>query len=228
MRLHTRNWGDGERTAVLVHGIMADSRTWHRVAPRIADRGYRVMAVDLRGHGASGRGRYSPQEWADDLVDTLPPEPDVAIGHSLGAVALALAVDRLRPAQVIYSDPTWLANGATDPGRFRRYRDATRDQLVELHARWSPEDIDLELATLGDWDPDTVDGLALIAGVDVAPQHPTMPSLVLCAKESPYYAEANAARMRERGLEVRVVVGAGHTIHRDDLEAFLESMEGWL
>lgn len=228
MRLHTRTWGDGERTAVLVHGIMADSRTWNLVAPRIADHGYRVMGVDLRGHGASGRGRYSPREWADDLVDTLPSEPEVAIGHSLGAVALALAVDRLRPARVVYSDPTWLANGTADPRRFRRYKDATRERVVELHPRWSTDDIDLELAGLRDWDPDTVDGLALITGADVAPRHPTMPSLVLCANESPYYSERNTTRMREQGLEVRVVVGAGHTIHRDDPDGFLAGLEGWI
>lgn len=59
MQLHTREWGTGDRTALLVHGIMSDSRTWRRVGPALAERGYRVLAVDLRGHGRSPRGEYT-------------------------------------------------------------------------------------------------------------------------------------------------------------------------
>lgn len=57
MRLHTTTWGSGDRIALLVHGLMADHRTWRRVGPALSERGYRVVAVDLRGHGASGRAR---------------------------------------------------------------------------------------------------------------------------------------------------------------------------
>ncbi|WP_129669374.1 alpha/beta fold hydrolase [Phytoactinopolyspora endophytica] len=234
MRLHTRTWGEGERTTVLVHGIMSDSRTWQVVAPRIAERGYRVVGVDLRGHGRSGRGRYSPQDWADDLVETLPSGPDVAIGHSLGAVALALAVDRLRPGRAAYVDPAWFAGGGNGDvsadryERFRRFKDATRDQIVQVHPRWDTEDVDVELATLRDWDPDTVDGASLISGADLAPSQPLAPSLVLIAGESPYYRQEAVTEMRQRGLETRVVPDVGHTIHRDDPDAFLDSLQGWV
>ncbi|MBC9727266.1 alpha/beta fold hydrolase [Streptomyces sp. TRM68367] len=231
MRLHTRTWGDGERTAVLIHGMMSDSRTWHRVAPAIAERGHRVIGVDLPGHGASGRGHYRPQDWADALVQTLPSEVDVAIGHSFGAVALALAVDRLRPGRAVYADPAWLPDGrrvGMDPVRIKRFKQATREQIAELNPRWRPEDVDVELATLRDWDPDTVDGAALLGGVEIAPRRPGVPSLVLFAGEGPFCSEATVIAMRGRGLEVRVVPGAGHTIHRDDLAAFLGSLEGWI
>ncbi|GAA3272619.1 hypothetical protein GCM10010493_57940 [Streptomyces lavendulae subsp. grasserius] len=69
MQLRTQTWGEGDRLALLVHGIMSDHRTWRRVGPALAGRGYRVVAVDLRGHGASGRGEYSPELFADDLVE---------------------------------------------------------------------------------------------------------------------------------------------------------------
>ncbi|MER5217394.1 alpha/beta hydrolase [Streptomyces sp. NPDC002838] len=231
MRLHTRTWGDGERTAVLIHGMMSDSRTWHRVAPAIAGRGYRVIGVDLRGHGASGRGDYSPQGWADDLVQTLPTDADIAIGHSFGAVALALAVDRLRPGRAVYADPAWLPDGrraGMDPGRFKRCKQATREQIAELNPRWTPEDVDVELATLRDWDPDTADGAALLCGAEIAPRRPSVPSLVLFADEGPFSSAETVTAMRQRGLDVRVVPGVGHTIHRDDFAAFLGSLEGWI
>ncbi|MFE4640954.1 alpha/beta fold hydrolase, partial [Streptomyces sp. NPDC056730] len=111
MRLHTRTWGEGDRVALLIHGIMADHRTWRRVGPALAARGLRVIAVDLRGHGATGRGDhsgdYAMELFADDLVETLPAGADVAIGHSLGGLALSLAVARLAPERAVYSDPAW-------------------------------------------------------------------------------------------------------------------------
>jgi pimeloyl-ACP methyl ester carboxylesterase len=45
--LHTREWGAGDRVAVLLHGTMADSRAWWRVGPALALRGYRAIGVDL-------------------------------------------------------------------------------------------------------------------------------------------------------------------------------------
>lgn len=99
MRLHTTSWGSGDRIALLVHGMMADHRTWRRVGPALAERGYRVIAVDLRGHGRSGRAagpeEYRPEDHADDLVETLPAGAEVAVGHSLGGLVLARALGRL-------------------------------------------------------------------------------------------------------------------------------------
>jgi pimeloyl-ACP methyl ester carboxylesterase len=36
MRLHTTEWGTGERVAVLVHGMQGDARDWWQVAPALA------------------------------------------------------------------------------------------------------------------------------------------------------------------------------------------------
>jgi pimeloyl-ACP methyl ester carboxylesterase len=53
MALNTLEWGDGDRTAVLIHGMMGDSRSWWEIGPALAERGYRVVAVDLPGYGRS-------------------------------------------------------------------------------------------------------------------------------------------------------------------------------
>ncbi|MEU5279592.1 alpha/beta hydrolase [Streptomyces asoensis] len=129
MRLHTQEWGTGGRVAVLVHGIMSDHRTWYELVPVLTGRGYRVLAVDLRGHGASPRGRYGPRLFAEDLVETLPPAPEVALGHSLGALALALAVPELAPARAVYSEPAWQlagADGSLDPALFTLFKRSSR------------------------------------------------------------------------------------------------------
>ena len=45
--------GAAAPVAILVHGITGWWRTWWRVGPALADHGWRVIAVDLRGHGES-------------------------------------------------------------------------------------------------------------------------------------------------------------------------------
>ncbi|MFF2197314.1 alpha/beta fold hydrolase [Streptomyces sp. NPDC058157] len=231
MQLHTHTWGEGDRLALLVHGIMADHRTWRRVGPALAEAGYRVLAVDLRGHGASGRGPYTPELFADDLVETLPAGAELAIGHSLGGLTLSLAVDRLRPRRAVYSDPAWHL-AAPGPGFgpevFAQFKSASREDIRAMNPRWEEADVDVERATLDLWDEATALSLAPLTGRDLLPKAPAVPSLVQLADPSFLISPERAAVLRERGFEVRTVTGAGHTIHRDDFEGFMTSLEGWI
>ncbi|GAB7034155.1 alpha/beta hydrolase [Streptomyces sp. NPDC021749] len=231
MQLYTHEWGAGGRTAVLVHGMMSDHRTWHRVGPALAERGYRVLAVDLRGHGRSPRGEYGAELFAEDLVETLPAAPEVVIGHSLGGLALSLAVERLRPRRAVYCDPAW-ALGRTgqpvDPAVFLPFKNADRAMVRGFNPRWSDADVDIELATLADWDTATALALSAEHLKDHMPEKPVVPSLVQIAGEGFLFTDEAAAELTRRGFEVRTVPGAGHTIHRDDFEGFLTGLEGWV
>ncbi|MFE0133581.1 alpha/beta fold hydrolase [Streptomyces sp. NPDC059037] len=230
MKLHTREWGTGDRIAVLIHGIMSDHRTWRRVGPAIADQGYRVIGVDLRGHGESGRGAYGPEIFADDLVATLPRGAELAIGHSLGGMALALAVERLAPARAVYSDPAWPLGqaGSVDPAVFVEFQRASRAVIAELNPRWEDADVDVEVATLAAWDPGTALALSGENAVDRTPAAPVVPSLVQVADPSFLISDELKGELERRGFTVRTVKGAGHTIHRDDFEAFMASLDGWV
>ncbi|MFD7444735.1 alpha/beta fold hydrolase [Streptomyces sp. NPDC059909] len=233
MQLHTHTWGAGDRVALLIHGIMADHRTWRRVGPALADQGYRVIAVDLRGHGASGRADvYTPQDHADDVAETLPVGAELAIGHSLGGLTLSLAVERLAPRRAVYSDPAWYLatrEEGFDPGQFAAFKTtATREQIVALNPRWESVDVDIELETLAAWDESSVQGLAGFVGVDLLPARPLVPSLVQLADPSFLVSQKRAEVLRGRGFEVRTVKGAGHTIHRDDFDGFMASLDGWI
>ncbi|WP_094222116.1 alpha/beta fold hydrolase [Streptomyces diastatochromogenes] len=230
MKLHTREWGTGDRVAVLVHGIMSDHRTWRRVAPALADKGYRVVGVDLRGHGASGRGEYGAEIWADDLVETLPGSPELAIGHSLGAMALALAVERLAPERAVYCDPAWEVgeNAHAAASAFASFKDAPRAMITGFNPRWEEADVDVELATLAAWDPATAYALPDAYAVSRTPARPVVPSLVMLADSSRLVSPEAAGELRQSGFEVRTVPGAGHTLYRDDFEGFMSALDGWI
>src|SRR5215217_7114473 len=105
--LHVREWGEGDRKAVLLHGLSGSSKTWWELGPELAARGYHVLAPDLRGHGKSPRGRYSRELWADDVLKVVPERPELVIGHSVGGVVLSMLAERLHPERAIYDDPAW-------------------------------------------------------------------------------------------------------------------------
>jgi pimeloyl-ACP methyl ester carboxylesterase len=55
-RLRLWHWGnESNPVVVMVHGAFDHGRMFDGIAPRVAALGYHVVAVDLRGHGDSGR-----------------------------------------------------------------------------------------------------------------------------------------------------------------------------
>ncbi|MGA6167594.1 alpha/beta fold hydrolase [Amycolatopsis magusensis] len=101
-RLAYTEYGAGERVVVLTHGIMFTRRMHAPLARRLASEGYRVVTLDLLGHGESARPTdswlYSMPAFAEQtvaLLDHLEVERAVIGGTSLGAnVSLEVAVSR--------------------------------------------------------------------------------------------------------------------------------------
>jgi pimeloyl-ACP methyl ester carboxylesterase len=230
LELHTA--GNGPRTALLIHGLIADHGTWHAVEAELVSRGYRVLAPDLRGHGHSPRAdSYDLAGFADDLADTLPAEADVAIGHSLGGLALSLAVGRLRPGRAVFYDPAFVLPEVTPEQRALMARSLTNPTAQSMRAdnpRWTDADIAAELASIALFDPAVAISLVSITGRSFLPAGPVVPSLVQLADPSFVVPPAAADELRRRGFEVVTVPGTGHCIHRDDLPAFFASLDGWI
>jgi pimeloyl-ACP methyl ester carboxylesterase len=99
-------YGDGPRLTVLLHGLLFSGRMHDELARALAERGHRVVTLDLLGHGASDRPpdmwRYSMTEFGREVVallDHLEAEEAVVMGTSLGANA-ALEVASLAPERL--------------------------------------------------------------------------------------------------------------------------------
>jgi 3-oxoadipate enol-lactonase len=81
----------GERPPVmLIHGVGADGTSWDQIAPALAPE-FRVLHLDLRGHGRSGHinGALTLDDFVRDVVDVLDacavPAADI-VGFSLGGM----------------------------------------------------------------------------------------------------------------------------------------------
>jgi pimeloyl-ACP methyl ester carboxylesterase len=100
-------YGEGSRIVVLLHGLLFSQRMHEPLAEALAERGNRVITLDLLGHGQSERPLDPPAysmtifgEQVIALLDHLEIEEAVVLGTSLGAntalEAAALAPERLR------------------------------------------------------------------------------------------------------------------------------------
>jgi pimeloyl-ACP methyl ester carboxylesterase len=101
--LHVDGIGAGE-PVVLLHSHGLSGGQWRKLASELAERGLRVLAVDLTGHGASepwpDRKPFSfatDVERVTELLHTM--QPAHLVGHSYGGL-IALHVARLAPMQV--------------------------------------------------------------------------------------------------------------------------------
>ncbi|MDB5483577.1 MAG: alpha/beta hydrolase fold [Caulobacteraceae bacterium] len=103
LRLAADVQGDGRRGVVmLAHGGGQTRHSWASTAHRLAERGWRTVSLDLRGHGDSDwepEGDYHIERYAEDLIDVaagLPARPAL-IGASLGGIAGMMAEAVLAP-----------------------------------------------------------------------------------------------------------------------------------
>jgi pimeloyl-ACP methyl ester carboxylesterase len=97
VRLAMDGYGPDEGAPViLLHGGGQTRHAWGATARRLGAEGYRVLSLDLRGHGDSGwaaDGDYGFSAFRDDVraVLDLAGPPAVLVGASMGGIAALLA-----------------------------------------------------------------------------------------------------------------------------------------
>jgi pimeloyl-ACP methyl ester carboxylesterase len=143
-----RAWGRrGDPGVMLVHGGGAHSSWWDHIGP-LLPAGRRIVALDLSGHGDSGRRLvYGVTVWSREVLVVsdnagISGAP-ILVGHSLGGFVSLHAASRLGPdaAGVITVDLPLRWPGEAE--QLLRKKFATRSPRVypteaEAAARWRP------------------------------------------------------------------------------------------
>lgn len=223
--------GHGDPALLFLHPTAAD-HTFFR--PQVAEFGgrHRVVAVDQRGHGESGKpvGPYTPTAFAEDtafVIDRLGLDRPVVIGSSMGgAVGLELAA---RHPDIVRGLVLFNRSIAANP--------AMRDRIAELAAKLRGDEPDAALlalvgAQVGELDPpglradylrmakrvppwvlaSTLEGFADWAG-EAALRQVTVPTLCTFPNMRGRYGELDRLVELSPRVVIGHAVGAGHFDH---------------
>jgi pimeloyl-ACP methyl ester carboxylesterase len=128
--------GSGEPALVFVHGWSCDRSYWDAQVPYFAER-YRVVTVDLGGHGESGleRDTWSIEAFGQDVaavVEQLDLDDVVLVGHSMGgpvAVEAALLLGT-RVAGIVGVDTFQDLSGRVSEEQVEEWMQPFRDDFA--------------------------------------------------------------------------------------------------
>ncbi|WP_033346278.1 alpha/beta fold hydrolase [Catenuloplanes japonicus] len=238
-----RDWGHPADVppVVLHHGFAVDARTnWilPGIVDAIASSGRRVIALDARGHGDSGKptdpARYGEQAMARDLavlIDRLGVAEIDLVGYSMGGVVAAIAAttDRRIRRLVIGGVAASLAEqGGVDS------RVLPRAEVIAVLLADDPASVATSPAigfrTLAD--AAGADRRALAAQVTAAHHAPiplhtiTAATLILCGHDDPFAVRPDALAAAVPGARWRQIPGDHLGAVRDP--AFTEAIVDFL
>ena len=253
LRLAAVEYGNGPVLAIL-HGLFGAGRNWATIAQRLAAR-RRVIALDLRNHGASPWAEAMDyDQMADDVRATLQAlghRRFGLIGHSMGGKAAMMAalrhaedVERLVVVDIapVAYPPRHLehvqAMQALDIGRLTRRSEADA-QLAAAVADPAERAFLLQNLVLNDGPPRWRLNLAaierqmtLLAGFPAVPQGAVYrgPALFVAGGRSNYLLPAHEADIRGLFPQARIarIPDAGHWLHAEQPQAFLDLVEPFL
>lgn len=103
-RFHVATLGEGPRTVVLLHGFPQFWWSWRHQMAALADQGFRVVAMDLRGYGTSDKtpNGYDPFTLAGDVAGVIAAMGSSSVdlvGHGWGGY-IAWSVAAIHPRVV--------------------------------------------------------------------------------------------------------------------------------
>jgi 3-oxoadipate enol-lactonase len=198
---------------VLLHGLCDRAAKWRLVIPAFAEY-FRVLALDMRGHGDSDwPGTYSFQLMCDDVIavlDKLGLGKVTLMGHSMGG-AVALLIAMQHPARV----ERLIVEDATPP--YRRERAIPDRPAGPLDIDWTVVPVIIGAVNAGD--PAAWEGLATI----------TAPTLLIGGGSESHVRQDKladaAARIPYCDL---VTIPAGHNVHATRPVEFAAAVLTWL
>ncbi|MGA8113671.1 MAG: alpha/beta hydrolase [Actinocatenispora sp.] len=245
--------GEEPAEVAFLHGFTDSAQCWGPVIGALPE--YRSLAIDARGHGASGLPEepFNPTAHRDDVALVLSDQPrdggTIVVGHSMGAVSAAvLAATRphLVRALVLEDPPTGersrSAGGQDAPRSMPAWLADLRALDLEgrighcrrEHPQWPDTELEPWAVSKAQLDPHlfelATDGPVVLVAVLAAIACPVL--LIHGDTErgsliSTRYAEMCAG---VTGGEFRAahVEDAGHSVHRDNPSRYLAELTAFL
>lgn len=139
LRIHYVDWGGSGKPFVMVHGLDRVARTFDHLAVRFSPI-YRVIAIDMRGHGDSGwdpKGRYLVEDHVGDLegvVQQLGLRDLTLWGNSTGGRVVQVFAGK-HPELV-----SRVVSEDVGPERPRQIADNYAKRVQQEQAGWASED----------------------------------------------------------------------------------------
>lgn len=234
--IHYTDEGRGE-PVVLIHGFAMNGARWKDTAviPSLLDGGFRVIIVDARGHGSSGKP-HDPRQYGAEmardiirLLDHLRLEKAHVVGYSMGGLVTnkvrELAPERLRSATL--GGAGWMEDGGP------ALADVTGTEIAEALERTGSFEWMLRAFTKKQQPPPTEEDLAkrnrrMLEGNDLqglaavlrgwngfaVPERNLrdnrVPTLALIGAQDPLKVRVDALASVMRDLEVVVIPDADH------------------
>ncbi len=235
--------GEGALALVFVHGWSCDRSYWRGQLEPFSRR-YKVVAIDLAGHGASGTGRknYTIESFGADVatvVNKLNLQHVILIGHSMGGDVIADAARQLPRDRVegLVMVETYKELGAGH----------TPEQVEAFVAKFRTDFKDsVHRFVRGMFSPNADTALVEWVANDMAS---APPPIALSALESSFNysreitktlleiklpvtainsdsAPTDTASMQRYGVQVVIMHGLGHFLMMEDPKQFNDVLEG--
>lgn len=256
-KLHYYRTGGSKPALVLIHGITDDGLCWTPVAEALASE-YDIVMVDVRGHGKSdapddGYDYKTITTEIVGLVNELKLERPLVMGHSMGAmISLTLAgLFPELPRAIILEDPPafWRTRPPSQEelvarsGMIAWFNDVKRRTHDELLKAVRSENPTWPEAELGPW----VDSkhrfslkiIQLVESPDAVPanfldllQQIICPAFLITADHElrAILTDEDVVELQRsvHHLERVHIPGAGHNIHREQFDRYMEHLHLFL
>jgi len=209
--------GDANRALVLVHGWCCDRGYWSNQIDFLSKK-YRVVTIDLAGHGESGDGRseWSMESFGADVaavVGKLDLNDVILVGHSMGG-RVNLEAARLLPGKV-------KAIVGVD-----NYQDfAQKASPEQMDALLSPFKAHFQMTTdqfvRGLFAPTSDSALVERVATDMS----SAPEEIGVRAMAAYWSYDAVATLREVRLPIRVIVSDVYEVKKESNQQVAESFE---
>jgi pimeloyl-ACP methyl ester carboxylesterase len=242
------------RPVVLIHGYTDNARDWVPLIPHLSQ-GYRLILVDIRGHGASDKPEccYTRLDFAYDvklLLDHLHVRQADIVGHSLGSIiAQTLAEfwpDRVRRVVLIASTGGPRKGAPKKPPAFdfvaeiKKLKEPIDPDSAFMIAWWdSPKPVDAEFIRRQRRDAAAIPLRVWLAVIeqgltfdDLQATLPWLaaPTLLIWGSQDPIMEEEARQTLREAlpAARVRIYDGLGHNPFWEEPQQVATAINGFL